>query len=324
MLVATRRRIFGALVALLVLASLQTPPASAQNELSWDFENGDLSDWNKSGQVEVVGAGSDEQTDQAMEQVAEGSQSLRVGDAIPWGQGGAQFSSIERSVIVPADDGNPMLQFSYAVVANDPAGHPEQEKPFFSISIQDLTTGETLQGGNFLYSDRTSADWFLGVGPGDAGALSRSFSRISGDRWVYVPWRHEQIDLGDRIGHEIRFTFTLRDCIPNAHAAYGYLDNIRVGAETEPPPLPALLKTPVPAGAPPETTLIQSFMTVLERYALWPWCLLAPLALAALWLFLRRRRGPVTPPDDDVPPARRPRATPAPPPDATGHDSVRK
>lgn len=264
---------------------------SAQSAFDWNFENGDLSGWTAMGDVAIIGPGIDPQTDSAMEQVAQGQQSLRIGDEIAWGGRGNQFSSVERTVLVPDAGADTVLQFSYAVVANDPP-HAEIDKPFFVLEVRDLTTNETLPIGDFRYSSRTADGWFLGSAPEDQGMLNRGFGQFSGDRWVFIPWRHEVVNLEDRIGHQLQIKFTVRDCNPNAHAAYGYLDNIHVGPTIDLPAVPVLLKTPEKAGAPPEPSFIQSLATYVETNGLWPWCLLLPflLALAGLlyWFFKRQ------------------------------------
>jgi len=265
---------------------------------SWDFENGSLSDWTTTGQVQIIGASIDQLTDGHMTNVAQGQYSLRVGDDVPWAESGDQFSTVERTMVVPQADGKPVLQFSYAVVADDPPAHDEIDKPFFRVEVRDLTRGDVLPVGNFKYTSQISKEWFLGRAPNGQGISQSGFSQLSGDRWVFIPWKQEVVDLSDRIGNQVQIIFTVRDCNPTAHAAYGYLDNISLGAKVTPPPLPALIGQPIPAGPPPAPTLLQQSATWLERYGFWPWCLLLPFLLlllaAGIWLFRRSRVVPAT------------------------------
>jgi hypothetical protein len=264
--------------------------AQTNNTTIWDFEDGDFSDWTTTGQVQVVSASIDQLTNGHMTNVAQGQYSLRVGDDVPWRYAGEQTSTVIQNMVVPQAGGKPVLQFSYAVVANDPPAHPEIDKPFFHIEVRDLTRGDVLPVGDFKYTDQLSQEWFLGGAPNDQGLSQIGFSRLSGDRWVFIPWKHEVVDLSDRIGNQIQLVFTVRDCNPTAHAAYGYLDNISIGGEVTPPSLPALLGQPIAAGPPPAPSITQQSATWLERYALWPWCLLLPfLALLALCIWWLRR-----------------------------------
>ncbi len=225
-----------------------------------------------------------------MHTVAQGQYSLVVGDSVPWGEAGDQFSSIERVIEVP-QIANPVLQFSYAVVANDPPDHAEVDKPYFELEVRDQTTQELLPASAAKYTSQTSQDWFLGTPPVNQSFTRSSFNQINGDRWVFIPWKNQKLDLTKRQGHQILVKFTVRDCNPRAHAAYGYIDNIRVGADGPLPSLPALIKQPQPAGVPLSPGLLAPIMNFVEQHALWPWCLLPLLLLLGLlaYLLLRRR-----------------------------------
>lgn len=291
----------GAMAALNMLVVLPLSPVltgyrsqpQAEADLTWDFEQGNLGDWVVAGQAQAISDGIDPLTDDAMRSVAQGSYAAMIGDAIPWGVSGAQHSSITRIVTVPQADSKPVLQFSYAVVANDPPDHPETAKPYFQLEVRDLTTGELLPVSNFKYTSQTSQEWFLGRPPNDQSLSQQSFSQISGDRWIFAPWRHETVDLSDHIGHQLQLQFAVRDCDPRGHPAYGYLDAIHLGAARSVPALPTLSKQAVPAGAPPAPSLLQTVSTPLEQWNLWPTCLLLPLLLGlglAVAYFFRPQR----------------------------------
>lgn len=278
-----------------LLLSLLANPARLQAQgdaLSWDFENGDLQGWTTSGQVALIGPATDLQTDNALSTVAQGKYAVRVGDEVAWRWQGDQSSSLERTVQIPAV-AKPVLQFSYAVVANDPPNHPEADKPYFRLEVQDLTSNEQLPVSEFKYSSQNSKDWYLGRAPDGQSFGQTSQSWVQGDRWVFIPWRHETIDLAGRVGHQLLIRFTVGDCNPTAHAAYGYFDTIHVGDPVAAPALPALLKPALPAGDPGAPGVLAAVPNAIEQYSLWPWCLLLPLLLLllAFWLF---RRGQVT------------------------------
>lgn len=259
--------------------------AQSVSDDSWDFEDNALGDWQSSGEVAVVGMAIDPLTANTMSTVAQGQYSVQVGDAVPWGTAGSQFSAIEREVTV-ASVANPVLQYSYAVVANDPPSHPEIEKPYFQLQIRDLTTGELLPVSDLKYTSQTNQEWFLGQSPDGQSVFQSSFGIVNGDRWVFIPWKQEKIDLQGRAGHQLLIRFELRDCDPSAHAAYGYLDSIHVGSEIILPPLPALVSQPVPAGAPADPGLFAPVLNPVEQWRIWPLCLLIPLLLAGILGFM--------------------------------------
>jgi hypothetical protein len=295
-------------ILLLLLHSLFAIAAQAQSgsTLTWDFEDGAVGDWKSSGQVQVVIDQIDPLTDNAMHTVAQGQYTLMVGDSTAWAEAGSQFSSIERIIEVPQIP-DPVLQFSYAVVANDPPDHTEIDKPYFALEVRDQVTQELLPVSDAKYTSQTSQDWFLGTPPANQSLSRSSFNQLSGDRWVFIPWKHQKLDLAKRQGHQILVKFTVRDCNPQAHAAYGYIDNIVVGADEPLPALPALIKQPLPAGVPQNPGLLAPAMNFVEQYALWPWCLLLPLLLLGLLAYrLLRRRVTVDGGDHNPPPPSRP------------------
>lgn len=280
--------VFGAYLIMMGIALPQgwfeVVVAHAQGEVVYDFESSDVGDWITQGQVTVVAASIDPQTYNSLQTVAQGDFSVRIGDEVAWAYGGDQVSAIEREVIVPSTDA-PVLQFSYAVVANDPPNHDLHDKPNFRLEVVDLTTGETLPVSDFKYSSQSNDAWYVGGMPGSDFSQS-SFHRVNRDRWVFIPWRHEKVDLSGRAGHRLRMSFILSDCNPSAHAAYGYFDNIRIGSEVVPPPLPPLVGTEPPplAGVPIDPGALATFLTWVEQNKIWP--LVACLTPLLLLFFL--------------------------------------
>jgi len=199
--------------------------------LNGDFETGDLTGWQVTGDVVVVTDSLDTYTVGSLHSVGEGIYAARIGDEIAWAVAGPQMSSIAQEFIVPKSDGlldEVVLQFAYAVVANDPPSHVETDKPAFRVNVVDLTTQEALYDTDVVFTSQTSGKWYLGAGPNGL-PLDPVFAFGSGDRWVFQAWTPVEIDLKGREDHQVRVDFTVRDCNPTAHAAYGYLDAIYVG-----------------------------------------------------------------------------------------------
>ena len=275
---------FSVLVALsLVLVALAERGASAQTAsvvINGAFETGDLSGWIVEGDAIVVTDTLDTFTVGALHTVAEGRTAARIGDELPWMSGGPQTSTLAQEAIVPPNDGvDKVLQFAYAVVANDPPSHPDDDKPFFRATVTDLTDQKTLYDTDVLFTSQTNGKWYLGTGPNGV-PLGGPFAAAGGDRWVFQPWTQVRVDLKGLEGHRLRIEFTVRDCHPQAHAAYGYLDAIEIGAPRD-VTLPQLVGNPqlAPFVGP---NILGSMLGFGERSLgrlWWMLCCLAPLLL---------------------------------------------
>lgn len=277
------------LIALTVLCSLSfIGHSEAQTNailINGDFETGDIAGWEAQGTTAVIKDQLDALTLNSLHTVGEGVYSARIGDEIPWGTSGPQTSMLAQEVVVPPEGSNaPVLQFAYAVVANDPPSHPEPEKPFFRVVVTDQSTGQPLYDTDVVFTSQTSGKWYLGSGPGG----NSLFSAGSGDRWVFQAWTPVVIDLDGLEGHRIRVEFNVRDCNPSAHAAYGYLDAVRVGPEQE-IVLPPLEGDPKVAPFIKPNLLGRLFGLAEHLGDLW-WlgCCLAPLLLLFAPLLIRR------------------------------------
>lgn len=232
-------------IGLLLFSALFLAGRSAAQQgsvlINGDFETGDLTGWQATGDVVVEKDSLDTYTVGSLHSVGEGTYAARIGDEIAWAITGPQMSSVAQEFIVPKSDGllnKVVLQFAYAVVANDPPSHTESDKPFFRVNVVDLTTQESLYDTDVVFTSQTSGEWYLGVGPNGL-PLDPVFALGSGDRWVFQDWTSVEIDLKGREGHQLRVDFMVRDCNPTAHAAYGYLDAIHVGLphQVDLPPL---------------------------------------------------------------------------------------
>jgi hypothetical protein len=279
-------------IVLITLGHLFPFITTAENGIlvNGDFESGDLSGWVVEGNATVIQDELDSLTENSLHKVGEGKFSAQIGDSTPWGNQGPPRSSIFQEVIVPSSEQNKtVMQFSYAVVANDPPSHHEQDKPLFWIIVRDLTTDEVIYDTDIIYTSQTSGEWYLGSDPNET-VSQRGFSYLSSDRWVFKPWQPVEVDLSDRVGNHIRLEFVVRDCNLSAHAAYGYLDDIHIGKPKR-VILPTLEGNPQLAPFIKPTLKGRLFRTV-EKFRLWPWilCCIPLIPLFFLTMALSRRK----------------------------------
>ena len=242
------RQVFLVLFGLLLMLALLTGVAAAQPSslTNGDFEYGSLDGWIIQGDGKVVSPGLDPMTGDSLQMVAAGQYAAIIGDETPWANTGPQSSSIEQEITVPSDaDKSTVLQFVYAVVANDPPDHDEVDKPNMRLLVEDVTVGKVLTDTKYLYSSQTSTEWYIGDNPG-VDLVNAPFYAIAQDRWVFRPWKQVSIPLANIGGHKLRIYFEVSDCNPTAHAAYGYLDEVHIGQPYE-IPLPDLQGNPQPA-----------------------------------------------------------------------------
>jgi hypothetical protein len=254
------------------------------------FETGDLDGWAINGEVSVVEVDTDSTTGDYLQQVADGQYAAMIGDSAPWSGTGQQQSGLEQTVLIPSNTpSDAVLQFTYAVVANDPPNHPEADKPRFRVLVQDIDTQQVLSDTNYTYTSQTSGEWYLGERL--TGSISQQpFSTLNQDRWVFKPWTEVQIPVNGLSGHNLRILFEVRDCNWGAHPIYGLLDQVRIGSPVS-LTIPPLNGTPSPAVYinPPFWAGITQW---LEQMGLiWLCCLLPLLFLLGLllWLFLNNR-----------------------------------
>lgn len=254
-----------------------------------DFESGTLNGWNTAGQISISTTGLDPTTDNVMERVAQGQYSAQIGDETPWMGGTDQQSSMDQVIQLPQNlPSGSVLEFVYAVVANDPPDHPESDKPRFRILVNDTTSDQLLLDTEYLYTSQTSKDWYLGTGASNQ-VWNQPYYMLAGDRWVFRPWKLVSIPLSGLNGHELTIRFEVRDCNYGAHAIYGLLDNVRVGSPSN-DKLPALQGNPQQAVyiAPPIWAPILHWF---ETWGIiWACCLIPLLILGSLLFMLLRRR----------------------------------
>ena len=137
------------IASLLVLGLHRLMPARSQHAavlVNGTFETGNLDGWQVDGNATVVQNLMDLFTNNSLHTVAEGQFAARIGDEMPWQNQPPQSSSLSQEVIVPAagNGQKTVLQFAYAVVADDPPSHPEADKPLFRARVTNVTKQQTL------------------------------------------------------------------------------------------------------------------------------------------------------------------------------------
>ena len=258
-----------------------------------DFESGSLTGWKTIGEVSVTNDYLDPETNESLHSVADGNYAARIGDSTAWQLTGTQQSSIEQVVSLPSTlNDTDIFQFFYAVVANDPPDHPQEDKPRFRVQVVDLNTGRNLIDTDYIYTSQSSGEWYLGRGGIDT-LISGPFYIASNDRWVFKPWTEVKFTLKGLAGHQLKILFEARDCNWGAHPLYGYLDAISIGQpklvdlpDLEGNPAPAQYINPYPWS--PVMNFIEKNGLVLLCCCLLP--ILIPLILLLWWLFTRKRK----------------------------------
>lgn len=136
--------------------------------------------------------------------------SVKLGNQI----NGSQAESISFTYTIPATATNFSMLFYYAVVLENPSGHPLQNQPRFQARIVDVTTGIPVPCVDFDFISSTAPGGFrLSPIPGNLG-----------DPVLYKDWTSVSINLEEYIGRTIKLEFITRDCAQNGHAGYAYID----------------------------------------------------------------------------------------------------
>jgi gliding motility-associated-like protein len=137
-----------------------------------------------------------------------GPNSMRLGDGVTSGYGGA---TLEQTFNVTA--ANALLTYQYAVVIQDAnagaSAHTALQQPFFKIEVFDCA-GNPIVCGQYLVVG----------GPGIPGfLLAPGYTDV-----YYKTWTPVAIDLTPYIGSCAKIKFTVGDCTLGAHFAYAYID----------------------------------------------------------------------------------------------------
>ena len=127
-------------------------------------------------------------------------------------EGGRRAAQISRTFTVTPQE--TILQYSYAVVMDDP-GHTQEEQPKFVVNIRDAS-GEIVTCGKFeaFAGENAIANGFTNC---DAGA------GLAGNLQI-LPWTTAAADLSPFIGQQITIEFLSLDCTLGAHGGYAYVE----------------------------------------------------------------------------------------------------
>ena len=136
---------------------------------------------------------------------------VRIGNAI----NGCGCELLSKTFIVtPAVS---TIKFWYAVVFQNPAGHPPSAQPFFQVRVTDA-------GGNVVPG---AFDFGSGSDTVVADSTNPFFqTKTSGSETiVYKDWSCAQINLSSQLGQQVTVEFITADCGYCGHWGYAYMDN---------------------------------------------------------------------------------------------------
>jgi hypothetical protein len=136
---------------------------------------------------------------------------VRIGNAV----NGCGCELLSKTFIVtPAVS---TIKFWYAVVLQNPAGHPPSVQPFFQVRVTDA--GGSIVPGAFDFgsgSDTLVAD--------STNPFFQTLASGSGTI-VYKDWSCAQINLLSQLGKQVTVEFITADCGYCGHWGYAYIDN---------------------------------------------------------------------------------------------------
>lgn len=164
-----------------------------------------------------VGAGSDPNV--GIPTTAQGSSgAVRIGNAVN-GYGCELLS--KTFVVTPAVSA---ITFWYAVVLQNPLGHPTNIQPFFQVRVTDAS-GNIVPGafdfGSPLYTPPIPPDTLI------ADSTNPFFQTkvVGQEKIVYKDWSCAQIDLSTQVGKQVTIEFVTGDCGYGGHWGYAYIDS---------------------------------------------------------------------------------------------------
>ena len=138
------------------------------------------------------------------------------GGAFAWKLGDDNSSNgaerLQYTFTVPANAQDYSINFDYAVVYQNPAGHLPFEMPRFTISVLDATTGTSLKDGCY------DLNFIAG------GGVPGFFTTPAGVE--FKPWTKSAINLTGAEGKTIIIDIVVGDCSLGGHWGYGYFDVI--------------------------------------------------------------------------------------------------
>ncbi len=135
-----------------------------------------------------------------------GGASVRLGNAVT----GSQKERLQYVFTVTPN--NKAFYYQFAVLFNNPAGHLQNEQPYFSIKFLD-TLGNLVGGNCGQYNI------FSSQAPFDT-----TYTAMSGGASYYKKWTRVNVDLSPYIGQDITVEFENADCSLGGHWGYAYVD----------------------------------------------------------------------------------------------------
>ncbi len=129
-------------------------------------------------------------------------------------EGGRRAARISRTFTVTPQE--TILQYSYAVIMDDP-GHTQEQQPKFVVNIRNVN-GEIVTCGKFeaFAGADALANGFVNCDSGSGSILSANLQ--------ILPWTTAAADLTPFIGQQITIEFITLDCMLNAHGGYAYVE----------------------------------------------------------------------------------------------------
>ena len=157
-----------------------------------------------------VGAGIDPSV--GISTTAQGSAgAVRIGNAVA----GCGCELLSKTfVVTPAVS---TITFWYAVVLQNPLGHPNNIQPFFWVRVTDASGNivpgafDFGNGSDKLIADSTDPFFQTKV--------------VGQEKIVYRDWGCAQIDLSTQVGKQVTIEFVTGDCGACGHWGYAYLDS---------------------------------------------------------------------------------------------------
>lgn len=149
-----------------------------------------------------------------MSQVAPGgsTRAVRIGNAV--NGNGAELLS--KSFVVTS--ASSVISFWYALVLQNPTGHPANAQPAFRVRVIDNSTGLEITGVADLGGGSN-------VAVADASNPFFQSTTYNGSPLVYRNWSCAQINLSGHVGTSVTVQFVTNDCAYGAHFGYAYIDN---------------------------------------------------------------------------------------------------
>lgn len=169
-----------------------------------------------------------------------GANGVRVGDSLAWGfsGGGTIYNRIRQTGTVAAEGNGSagFLYFAWAAVEQI-SGHSTTQTPFFQVSVTN-DSQHSASIYNVAHYETDGGAWLTAAN----GRWRYSTNSNANDP---LGWNVVSIDLaaaGVNVGDSLTLEAIARDCTPNAHAMYVYLDGFG-GVRPDPHnvPVPATL-----------------------------------------------------------------------------------